>query len=70
MPSIDLHCHSLYSDGTQSPQQLVSKRLDAGVKRVGLNRPRYRVRFGRGASSRASNNIKNTNGVEISAIWQ
>ena len=36
MPSIDLHCHSLYSDGTQTPQQLVQQAIDAGVSVLAL----------------------------------
>ena len=36
MPSVDLHCHSLYSDGSQSPQQLVEQAAAAGVTMLAL----------------------------------
>ncbi|MDO8416744.1 MAG: PHP domain-containing protein [Agitococcus sp.] len=70
MPSVDLHCHSLYSDGSQSPQQLVEQAAAAGVTMLALTD--HDSTNGLSEARRAAElaGIRLINGVEISAMWQ
>lgn len=69
MPSIDLHCHSLYSDGTQTPQQLVQQALDAGVEVLALTDHDTVLGLPFAHQAAHATSLKIIDGVEISAIW-
>ncbi len=70
MPSIDLHCHSLYSDGTQSPQQLVEQALNAGLSHLALTDHDTVLGLAEAHQAAQGTTLQIINGVEISAIWQ
>ena len=36
MKAVDLHVHSTYSDGTDTPSEIVSKALSKGLKAIAL----------------------------------
>jgi len=69
MPSIDLHCHSLYSDGTQTPQQLVQQALDADVKVLALTDHDSLLGLVEAHQAAYQTELTIIDGVEISAIW-
>lgn len=69
MPSIDLHCHSLYSDGSQSPQQLVEQAAAAGVKVLALTDHDSTRGLAEAHAAGQQFGVRIINGVEISAIW-
>ncbi len=69
MPSIDLHCHSLYSDGSQTPQQLVDQAVAAGVTVLALTDHDSTQGLAEAHSAAVAAGIRLINGVEISATW-
>ena len=69
MPSIDLHCHSLYSDGTQTPQQLVQQAIDAGVSVLALTDHDSVLGLAEAHQAAHQTTLKILDGVEVSAIW-
>lgn len=69
MPSIDLHCHSLYSDGSQSPQQLVALAAAAGVTVLALTDHDSVQGLAEARAAGQELGVCIINGVEISAIW-
>ncbi len=70
MPSIDLHCHSLYSDGTQTPQQLVQQAIAAGVEVLALTDHDTVLGLTEAHLAAQLSPLKIIDGVEISATWQ
>ncbi|MCP5175776.1 MAG: PHP domain-containing protein [Moraxellaceae bacterium] len=70
MPSIDLHCHSLYSDGTQTPQQLVQQAIAAGVEVLALTDHDTVLGLAEAHLAAQQTSLNIIDGVEISAIWQ
>lgn len=69
MPSIDLHCHSLYSDGSQSPQQLVEMAAINGVAVLALTDHDSVRGLAEARQAGQALGVRIINGVEISAIW-
>ena len=69
MPSIDLHCHSLYSDGTHTPQQLVQQAIDAGVSVLALTDHDSVLGLAEAHQAAHQTTLKILDGVEVSAIW-
>jgi len=65
---VDLHTHSLYSDGTDSPEQLVRLALAAGLK--GLSLTDHDTAQGCGELERAARGtgLAVVNGIEISCL--
>lgn len=70
MPSIDLHCHSLYSDGTQTPQQLVQQALAAKVDVLALTDHDTTSGLADIHQAAMDTPLQIIDGVEISAVWQ
>lgn len=70
MPSVDLHCHSLYSDGSQTPTQLVEQAAAAGVTMLALTDHDSTHGLAEARLAAETVGIRFINGVEISAMWQ
>lgn len=70
MPSIDLHCHSFFSDGTQSPSQLVQQALAAQLQYLALTDHDSINGLAEAHQAAQGTNLTIINGVEISAVWQ
>ncbi len=70
MPSVDLHCHSLYSDGSQTPEQLVQQAAAAGVTMLALTDHDSTQGLAQARIAAELAGIRLINGVEISATWQ
>lgn len=70
MPSpIDLHCHSIVSDGTLSPTQLVDHAAAQGVRVLALTDHDDLGGLDEAAEAARRHNIAFINGVEISVTW-
>jgi len=70
MPSIDLHCHSFFSDGTQSPSQLVQQALAAQLQYLALTDHDSINGLAEAHQAAQGTSLTIINGVEISAVWQ
>ncbi|PTQ89567.1 PHP domain-containing protein [Agitococcus lubricus] len=70
MPVIDLHSHSLYSDGTESPSDLVAQAAAAGVEMLALTDHDSVAGLAEAQAAAKQQGICLVNGVELSAIWQ
>ncbi len=70
MPSVDLHCHSLYSDGSQTPKQLVEQAAAAGVTMLALTDHDSTQGLTQARIAAEQLGLRLINGVEISAMWQ
>ena len=70
MPNIDLHCHSIISDGVLSPSDLVARAAGNGVEMLALTD--HDDCDGLGDARRAAEalGIEFINGVEISVTWR
>ena len=70
MPSpIDLHCHSIVSDGTLSPTQLVEHAAAQGVRVMALTDHDDLGGLAEAEEAARERNIAFINGVEISVTW-
>jgi predicted metal-dependent phosphoesterase TrpH len=70
MPSpIDLHCHSIVSDGTLSPTQLVEYAAAQGVRVMALTDHDDLGGLEEAAEAASRHDIAFINGVEISVTW-
>jgi predicted metal-dependent phosphoesterase TrpH len=70
MPSpIDLHCHSIVSDGTLSPTQLVEHAAAQGVRVMALTDHDDLGGLAEAAEAALKHDIAFINGVEISVTW-
>ncbi|MFA5960353.1 MAG: PHP domain-containing protein [Tatlockia sp.] len=67
---IDLHCHSHFSDGGQSPEALLKKALDANIAVLALTD--HDTVNGLAALHQAAvgQNIRIINGIELSVRWK
>ena len=70
MPSVDLHCHSLYSDGSQTPEQLVEQAAAVGVTMLALTDHDSTQGLVPARIAAEQLGVRLINGVEISAMWQ
>lgn len=70
MPSpIDLHCHSIVSDGTLSPTQLVEHAAAQGVRVMALTDHDDLGGLAEAEEAARERNVTFINGVEISVTW-
>lgn len=71
MPSpIDLHSHSVISDGTLTPAQLVAHAAERGVRVLALTDHDDTGGLAEAAEAAAQHGIRFINGVEISVTWK
>jgi len=66
---VDLHSHSLYSDGTLSPKDLVQRAFDKGVNVLALTDHDELAGLGEANEQAEKLGINLINGVEISVSW-
>ncbi|MDR2874329.1 MAG: PHP domain-containing protein [Methylobacillus sp.] len=66
---IDLHCHSIVSDGTLSPTQLVEHAAARGVRVLALTDHDDLGGLNEAAEAARAHDIAFINGVEISVTW-
>ena len=66
----DLHSHSLASDGTLSPEQLIRAAVTAGVQVLALTDHDTVDGIGEARTSAAQTGLQLVPGVEISVSWQ
>ena len=69
MPAIDLHSHSLYSDGSLAPGDLCRLAADRGVEILALTDHDSIRGLPEAAAAAAACGLRLINGVEISAMW-
>lgn len=69
MPAIDLHSHSLYSDGSLAPGDLCRLAADRGVEILALTDHDSIRGLPEAAEAAAACGLHLINGVEISAMW-
>lgn len=70
MPIPDLHSHSTHSDGTLSPEALVARAADRGLKVLALTDHDVTSGLAAAQAAAASCGITLVNGVEISVTWR
>ena len=63
--SIDLHVHSNFSDGTESPQEIIDKAADIGLKAISITDHETIESY----SNITNYTIETIQGVEVSAKW-
>ena len=63
--SIDLHVHSNFSDGTESPQEIIDNAADIGLKAISITDHETIESY----SNIANYTIETIQGVEVSAKW-
>lgn len=67
---IDLHCHSYFSDGALSPEELIKKALDQQLQCLSLTDHDTVEGYARLESAAATTPIKIINGIEFSTRWK
>ncbi|KKI99252.1 PHP domain-containing protein [Prochlorothrix hollandica] len=65
---IELHCHTTYSDGTLTPQQLVATALAAGVKALAITDHDTLGGWAEAEAAAAGTGLEIVPGVELSTI--
>ena len=70
MVKIDLHCHSSYSDGTLTPEQLIEHAARCGVSVLALTDHDATDGLAAARMAAAAHGIAFINGVEISVSWR
>lgn len=70
MPRIDPHAHTLHSDGTDTPAQLVAAAKQAGLDYVGISDHDTTAGWAQAAEAARAAGIGLVPGVELSAQWQ
>lgn len=70
MPVIDLHTHSLYSDGALSPADLVRKAAAAGVQALALTDHDATTGVVEAAAEADAVGIRLLPGLELSTLWR
>lgn len=70
MINIDLHCHSYFSDGKLSPEELLSEAHKNGATMLSLTDHDHIGGLIRAQKSALQYGIKFINGVEISVTWR
>lgn len=66
----DLHCHSTFSDGTLTPEQLVDRAAHRGVRVLALTDHDDTGGLTAAQAAAASYGLKLVKGVEISVTWR
>lgn len=66
----DLHCHSYYSDGSYSPQNLVNKAIAAGISLLALTDHDTVEGIEELRNSSELSNLTIINGIELSTRWK
>ncbi len=67
--SIDLHCHSLASDGSLSPTELVQRAAEKGVKLLSLTDHDTVAGQQEAFSAAQAQGINMVAGIELSCVW-
>ncbi|MCA0402923.1 MAG: PHP domain-containing protein [Proteobacteria bacterium] len=67
---IDLHCHSFFSDGIHSPEELLHKALESGIKILALTDHDTIKGLDDLHAANKGNLISIINGIEISCSWK
>ena len=67
---IDLHCHSNFSDGSLSPDDLLTKAIAANVKILALTDHDTTAGLAHLHTAANDNDIKIINGIELSVRWK
>ncbi len=67
---IDLHCHSTYSDGLLSPEDLVAHAVKQGVKVLALTDHDEVAGLSRARAAAEQHGLPFVDGVEISVTWK
>lgn len=67
---IDLHTHSLHSDGTLAPAELVARALERGVVMLALTDHDTTAGLDEARGAAAGTGMRIINGVEITAGWR
>ncbi len=70
LPVYDLHSHSLCSDGSLSPQDLVSRAKEQGVTHLALTDHDTISGLKAAKEQALKENITLVNGIEFSTLWQ
>ncbi|WP_029088886.1 PHP domain-containing protein [Brevibacterium album] len=66
----DLHTHSRFSDGTQSPAELLAEAAASGLSAVGLTDHDTTAGWHAGACAAAAEGIGLVRGMEVSCRWE
>jgi 3',5'-nucleoside bisphosphate phosphatase len=69
-PNIDLHTHSICSDGSLSPAALVARASEAGVEVLALTDHDTVAGLGEALEATRRSRVRFVPGVEISAAWR
>jgi predicted metal-dependent phosphoesterase TrpH len=69
MPNVDLHCHSLLSDGLLAPAALVERACDSGVEVLALTDHDELGGLDEARRRASQLGLRFVNGVEISVTW-
>ncbi|MFT4058258.1 MAG: PHP domain-containing protein [Legionella sp.] len=67
---IDLHCHSYFSDGTLSPQELIKKAKQLQIRCLSLTDHDTVAGYPDLLTAAASTSIRIINGIELSTRWK
>ncbi|MFI4919587.1 MAG: PHP domain-containing protein [Legionellales bacterium] len=67
---IDLHCHSHFSDGAHSPEELIQKALLQGIKCLSLTDHDTVAGYAELHQAAEATDIKIIQGIELSARWK
>jgi len=70
MLDYDLHCHSIISDGTLTPTEVVNRAAERGVKVLALTDHDDTDGLDEARKAAAQHGIDFVNGVEISVTWR
>ena len=70
MINLDLHCHSTYSDGTLTPDELVARAAGRGVAVLALTDHDHTGGLAAARAAAQCHGINLIDGVEISVTWQ
>lgn len=66
---IELHCHTTYSDGILTPQQLVTRAVAAGVKALAITDHDTLHGWDEAIAAAKSHNLEIVPGVELSTVY-
>ena len=70
MINLDLHCHSTYSDGTLSPDELVARAAQRGVAVLALTDHDDTSGLAGARAAAQRHGLRLIDGVEISVTWR
>ena len=71
LPFSDLHCHSCYSDGELTPEQLLKGASEAGVSVFAITDHDTVAGIGelRAAAGSVANAVQSVSGIEMTCQW-